>query len=125
MSFDLAYAQNQVTGHQQSITNTQQEISHGTNPDVVSYARTYLSIEQSHLQEAQANLNALNGTGGRDVAGGGTPTAVPGGSPSAVPAGTGGLAARHEGSVSRWEIALVVGVARRRPVHSGAARSRQ
>jgi hypothetical protein len=41
----------------------------------------------------------------------GTPTAVPGGSPSAVPAGSGGLAARHEGSVTGWEIALVVGVA--------------
>ena len=111
-SFDLAYAQNQVTGHQQSITNTQQEISHGTNPDVVSYARTYLSLEQSHLQEAQANLNALNGTGG-ETGGGGTPTAVPGGSPSAVPAGTGGLAARHEGyqeAVKEWDA--------RRPVHS-------
>ena len=109
-SFDLAYAQNQVTGHQQSIADTQQEISHGTNPDVVSYARTYLSLEQSHLQEAQANLNALNGTGG-ETGGGGTPTAVPGGSPSAVPAGTGGLAARHKGSTAGWEIALVVGVA--------------
>jgi len=41
----------------------------------------------------------------------GSPTAVPGGSPSAVPAGSGGLAARHEGSVTGWEIALVVGVA--------------
>jgi hypothetical protein len=41
----------------------------------------------------------------------GTPTAVPGGSPSAVPAGSGGLAARHEGSVTGWEISLVVGVA--------------
>lgn len=109
-SFDVAYAQNQITGHQQSIADTQQEISHGTSPDVVSYARTYLSLEQSHLQEAQANLNALNGTGG-ETGGGGTPTAVPGGSPSAVPAGTGGLAARHKGSTAGWEIALVVGVA--------------
>src|SRR6478736_4092605 len=41
----------------------------------------------------------------------GSPTAVPGGSPSAVPAGSGGLAARHKGSVTGWEIALVVGVA--------------
>jgi len=41
----------------------------------------------------------------------GSPTAVPGGSPSAVPAGSGGLAARHESSVTGWEIALVVGVA--------------
>src|SRR6476659_1420329 len=42
----------------------------------------------------------------------GSPTAVPGGgSPSAVPAGSGGQAARHEASVTEWEIALVVGVA--------------
>jgi sortase (surface protein transpeptidase) len=41
----------------------------------------------------------------------GSPTAVAGGSPSAVPAGSGGLAARHEGSVTGWEIALVVGAA--------------
>ena len=102
-SFDLSYAQNQVTGHEESIADTQQEINHGSNSDVVSYARTYLSMEQAHLRQAQADLDALNG--------GQTPTAVPGGSPFAVPAGTGGLAARHAGSATGWEIALVVGVA--------------
>jgi predicted outer membrane protein len=109
-SFDLAYAQNQVAGHQESIADTQQEIDHGSNSDVVSYARTYLSLEQSHLEEAQANLNALNGNSSV-TDNGSTPTAVPGGSPSAVPAGTGGLAARHQGTAIGWEIALVIGVA--------------
>ena len=111
-SFDLSYAQNQVTGHQESIADTQQEIDHGNNADVVSYARTYLSLEQSHLREAQANLNGLNGSGsGSETGSGAPPTAVPGGSPWAVPAGTGGLAARPKGSATGWEIALVVGVA--------------
>ena len=109
-SFDLSYAQNQVTGHQESIADTQNEINHGSNTDVVSYARTYLSMEQSHLQQAQADLDALSGGG--SSANGGTPTAVPGGgSPFAVPAGTGGLAARHAASATGWEITLVVGVA--------------
>ena len=42
-SFDLAYAENQVGDHQQSITSTQQEISHGSNSSVVSYAKSFLS----------------------------------------------------------------------------------
>jgi putative membrane protein len=60
-SFDLTYAENQVAGHQQSIASTQQEISRGNNSDVVSYAKSFLSLEQSHLHEAQAQLNALSG----------------------------------------------------------------
>jgi predicted outer membrane protein len=106
-SFDLAYAENQVGGHQQSIASTQQEISHGSNSSVVSYAKSFLSLEQSHLADAQAQLNAIGGGG--SSSGGGSGTTGEGGSssggssgsggsgggsaPTAVPAGTGGSAA--------------------------------
>src|SRR4029078_3930922 len=66
-SFDLAYAENQVGGHQQSIAGTQQEISHGSNSSVVSYAKSFLSLEQSHLADAQAQLNAIGGGGSSSV----------------------------------------------------------
>src|SRR5690348_205937 len=58
-SFDLAYAENQVGGHQRSITSAQQEISHGSKSNVVSYAKSFLTVEESHLRQAQAQLSAL------------------------------------------------------------------
>lgn len=105
-SFDLAYAENQVGGHQRSIAGTQQEISHGSNSSVVSYAKSFLSLEQSHLADAQAQLNAIGGGGsssgsgttgeGGSSSGGssGSGGSGGGGAPTAVPAGTGGSAAR-------------------------------
>jgi predicted outer membrane protein len=111
-SFDLAYAENQVGGHQQSITSTQQEISHGSNSSVISYARSFLSLEQSHLADAQAQLNAISGggsssgtgsgttgeggssNGGSSGGGSGSSGSGGGSAPTAVPAGTGGSAAR-------------------------------
>jgi predicted outer membrane protein len=111
-SFDLAYAENQVGGHQQSITSTQQEISHGSNSSVISYARSFLSLEQSHLTDAQAQLNAISGggsssgtgsgttgeggssNGGSSGGGSGSSGSGGGSAPTAVPAGTGGSAAR-------------------------------
>jgi len=111
-SFDLAYAENQVGGHQQSIAGTQQEISHGSNSSVVSYAKSFLSLEQSHLADAQAQLNAIGGggsssgsgsgttgeggssNGGSSGGGSGSGGSGGGSAPTAVPAGTGGSAAR-------------------------------
>ena len=111
-SFDLAYAENQVGGHQQSIAGTQQEISHGSNSSVVSYAKSCLSLEQSHLADAQAQLNAIGGggsssgsgsgttgeggssNGGSSGGGSGSGGSGGGSAPTAVPAGTGGSAAR-------------------------------
>src|SRR4029078_165533 len=71
-SFDLAYAENQVGGHQQSIAGTQQEISHGSNSRGVSSAKSCLSLEQSHLADAQAQLNAIGGGGSSSGSGSGT-----------------------------------------------------
>jgi len=111
-SFDLAYAENQVGGHQQSIAGTQQEISHGSNSSVVSYAKSFLSLEQSHLADAHAQLNAIGGggsgsgsgsgttgeggssNGGSSGGGSGSGGSGGGSAPTAVPAGTGGSAAR-------------------------------
>lgn len=119
-SFDLAYAENQVGGHQQSISSTQQEISHGSNSNVVSYAKSFLTLEQSHLKDAQAQLNAISGgssgttseggsSSGGSGGGGGSGSDGSGGSgsdgsgggstPTAVPAGTGGAAARTPGEL--------------------------
>ena len=106
-SFDLAYAENQVEGHQVSISTTQQEISHGSNSSVVSFAKSFLTLEQSHLKDAQAQLNAISGGSGGTTSQGGSSSSGSGGgggsgsdgssgggTPSAVPAGTGGYAAR-------------------------------
>jgi putative membrane protein len=74
-SFDVTYSQIQVAGHQKSIAGTNQEISAGSDPTVIDYAKGYLPVATMHLQMAQDALAASGGT------------------PSAVPAGSGGFAA--------------------------------
>jgi putative membrane protein len=74
-SFDVTYSQIQVAGHQKSIAGTNQEISAGSDPTVIDYAKGYLPVATMHLQMAQDALAAAGGT------------------PSAVPAGSGGFAA--------------------------------
>lgn len=70
--FDRLYLQNQISGHQLSIQQTQQEISSGSDPDVVELARAYLPVAQHHLQLVQQ---------------------LSGGIPGQVNAGSGGAAA--------------------------------
>jgi predicted outer membrane protein/sortase (surface protein transpeptidase) len=93
-SFDLDYAENQLAGHKESIAATQTEISKGTEPDVVSYAKSFLPVEQAHLSMAQSQVDALSGGTSSDNNTTGTGSTGGGGSPTAVPAGSGGLAAR-------------------------------
>jgi putative membrane protein len=83
--FDRTYLQDQITGHQQAIAQTQQEISAGSNPDVQQFARTTLTVLHKHLQLAQTDAQQLAGT-----------------PPSGVNAGTGGAAAP-------WASAALVG----------------
>lgn len=83
--FDRTYLQDQITGHQQAIALTQQEISAGTNPDVQQLARATLPVLQKHLQMAQTDAQQLAGM-----------------APSGVNAGTGGSAAP-------WASAALVG----------------
>jgi predicted outer membrane protein len=90
-SFDLAYVQIQIAGHEQSIADTKQEISAGTDPSVIAYAKWYLPVAQKHLQMAQNELRSLSGA------------------PTAVPAGSGGMAASGSTGSAGWEIGFGVG----------------
>ena len=87
-AFDSTYAQIQVAGHQKSIAGTNKEISAGSDPALIDYAKKYLPVATMHLQMAQEALAASGGT------------------PVAVPAGTGGLAAVTPTSTVWWQALL-------------------
>jgi putative membrane protein len=92
-AFDLTYAQIQVAGHQKSIAGTNQEISTGSDPALIDYAKGYLPVATMHLQMAQDALAELGGT------------------PTAVPAGSGGSAAPTSASTVWWQtIAVAAGL---------------
>ena len=73
-AFDLDYATIQVTGHQLSISDTNAEISSGSDGSVVGYAQYYLPVATMHLKMSQDLVATLTGA------------------PTAVPAGLGGMA---------------------------------
>lgn len=89
--FDSTYLQIQLAGHQLSIANTQTEISSGSDPAMLSYAKGYLPVAQMHLSMTQQDLAAL-------------------GLPTGAPAGTGGQAATGQRNHVA-EAALLGGVA--------------
>lgn len=76
-SFDLMYAQAEVTGHELALAGARTERDTTTNAELKSYAVYYIGIATMHLHMAQAEVQAL------------------GGSPTAVPAGSGGAAATN------------------------------
>jgi len=84
-AFDLTYAQIQVAGHQKSIAGTNQEITSGSDPAVIAYAKDYLPVATMHLEMAQDAL------------------AEAGGTPTAVPAGSGGQAGTTPASTVWWQ----------------------
>jgi putative membrane protein len=90
-SFDLTYDQIQVSGHQLALSQTDTEISSGSDASVKAYAQQTRPVIAMHLSMAQANVAALTGTPG-------------------VPAGTGGTAATQSGSV-RWLTLSGIGAA--------------
>jgi putative membrane protein len=51
--FDRAYVQTQITAHQDTIANVQNEVNNGTDPDVKSLADQLLPTLRMHLQMAQ------------------------------------------------------------------------
>jgi putative membrane protein len=61
-AFDIAYLNDQVAGHQQSIAQTDTEISSGSSPQVVAFAKSYLPAAQKHLAHAQSALSQLTAT---------------------------------------------------------------
>jgi putative membrane protein len=90
-AFDLTYDQIQVSGHQLALSQTDTEISSGSDATVKAYAQQTRPVIAMHLSMAQANVAALTGTPG-------------------VPAGTGGSAATRSGSL-RWLTLSGMGVA--------------
>ena len=47
--FDLAWDNIQISGHKLSIAETETEISKGSAPAVISFAKYYLPIAKTHL----------------------------------------------------------------------------
>jgi predicted outer membrane protein len=86
--FDRAYLQNEIKGHQTSINQTQQEISSGSDQQVIDFAKSYLQTAQQHLQLLQQRSNTMNSNGANN-------SNKPNNSnrPSGVNAGSGGEAA--------------------------------
>jgi putative membrane protein len=52
-AFDHTYLQGQISGHQTSIAQTQQEIQSGSDQQVVSFAKSYLPGAEQHLKMVQ------------------------------------------------------------------------
>ena len=73
-SFDLMYAQAQVTAHQQALAAARTEESTTTDAKLKSYTSYYIGIATMHLNMARAEVSKLGGT------------------PTTVQAGTGGAA---------------------------------
>lgn len=61
-AFDLTYDMDQIAGHEQSIAETQTEISSGSDASVISFAEYYLPIAQMHLQMAESLHAQLTGS---------------------------------------------------------------
>jgi putative membrane protein len=85
-AFDRTYLQNEIKGHQTSISHTQQEIQSGSDRQVVDFAKSYLPVAQKHLQMLQHLSSANPSTGANPPPSGANP-------PSGVNAGSGGQAA--------------------------------
>lgn len=60
-AFDLAYAQDQVGAHQTAIAMFQQEVSSGSNQQVVAFAKNSLPVLQTHLALALQLLASCGG----------------------------------------------------------------
>jgi putative membrane protein len=85
--FDLTYDNDQIAGHELSISQTETEISTGSDPAVVAYAKVYLPVAQMHLQMADSAHAVLTGS----------TTVAP-----SVQAGSGGMAATHAPDDTVW-----------------------
>jgi putative membrane protein len=93
--FDATYDSFQIAGHELSISQTEAEIAHGSNPAVKDYASSgYLPVAEKHLRMAEADFAALTGI-----------TGVPG-----VSTGTGGMAAIRPADDAPWLVLGAMGV---------------
>jgi putative membrane protein len=60
VAFDQTYLRNQIQAHQQSISQTQQELRSGTDPQIKQFAQSYLPVAQAHLQRLDTDQQQLN-----------------------------------------------------------------
>jgi putative membrane protein len=60
IAFDQTYLRNQIQAHQQSISQTQQELQSGTDPQVKQFAQGYLPVAQAHLQRLDTDQRQLS-----------------------------------------------------------------
>jgi putative membrane protein len=58
-AFDRVYVQREIQGHQKSISQTQQELGSGSDPQIKQFARHYLPVAQEHLRRLQADQQQL------------------------------------------------------------------
>jgi putative membrane protein len=92
--FDRTYVQDEIKGHQTSISQTQQEISSGSDQQVKDFAKSYLQTAQQHLQMLQQRSDAMNSNGANNSNNpNSTNNPNSGNRPSGVNAGSGGEAA--------------------------------
>ncbi len=61
-AFNMTFAEDEVTGHEQFIQLTDQEISTGTDAAIKAVAKVWLPYMQRHLQYAHAAAVALGAT---------------------------------------------------------------
>jgi putative membrane protein len=104
-AFDAAWIAQQISGHTTALAATQRELTAGSDPTVLSLARTATPVIQQHLTELRGAAQDL-----------GVPTSVPGGS--------GGQAASDGWQTAGWVLAGIgalaalagtAGLMRRRP----------
>lgn len=92
-AFDITYLRDQVAGHEQSIAQTETELSSGRDSQVVAFARSYLPIAQMHLADARHDLRQLTGTpSGVNTGSGGQAATASGPDPLGIGLGGGGAA---------------------------------
>ncbi|HEY4154145.1 MAG TPA: DUF4142 domain-containing protein [Puia sp.] len=61
-AFDSAYIKSQLTDHQAAVSLFTEELTSGTDPDAVAYAKKYLPALKAHLamiQQSGASMNIL------------------------------------------------------------------
>ena len=61
-AFDTTYLQGQKAGHMKMETVMKTEIAKGSDPDLVSFAKTTLPAVEAHLALAEKNLAAMSGS---------------------------------------------------------------
>ena len=63
-AFDTAFLRDEERGHRKTIAAFQQEITRGSNPEVIAYAKASLPVLEEHLDVATDDLSRLMASNG-------------------------------------------------------------